>query len=80
MGYEYFYQIIAEWLLLSMLICIDFPLQILIMDIFFKIFLSMLPLLPTTVASGHKDAAPAWCETLSREKFARLFPQDHARL
>ena len=29
MGYEYFYQNIAEWLLLSMLIFIDSPLQIL---------------------------------------------------
>ncbi len=35
MGYEYFYQNIAGWLLLSMLISIDFPLQILILDNFF---------------------------------------------
>ena len=35
MGYEYFYQNIAEWLLLSMLIFIDSPLQILILDNFF---------------------------------------------
>jgi len=33
MGYDYFYQNIAEWLLLSMLISIDSPLQILIFDI-----------------------------------------------
>jgi len=33
MGYEYFYQNIAEWLLLSMLISIDSPLQILILNI-----------------------------------------------
>jgi hypothetical protein len=35
MGYEYFYQNIAEGLLLSMLIFIDSPLQILILDNFF---------------------------------------------
>jgi hypothetical protein len=29
MGYEYFYQNIAEWLLLSMLISMDSPHQIL---------------------------------------------------
>jgi hypothetical protein len=34
MGYEYFYQNIAEWLLLSMLIFIDAQLQILILDNF----------------------------------------------
>jgi hypothetical protein len=34
MGYEYFYQNIAEWLLLSMLLFIDSPLQILILDFF----------------------------------------------
>ena len=34
MGYEYFYQNIAGWLLLSMLISIDSPLQILILDNF----------------------------------------------
>ena len=38
MGYEYFYQNIAEWLLLSMLIFIDSPLQILILDNIFLIF------------------------------------------
>jgi len=38
MGYEYFYQNIAEWLLLSMLISIDSLLQILILDIFFNFF------------------------------------------
>ena len=38
MGYEYFYQNIAEWLLLSMLIFIDSLLQILILDNFCLIF------------------------------------------
>jgi len=38
MGYEYFYQNIAEWLLLSMLISIDSPLQIFILDSFFNFF------------------------------------------
>ena len=37
MGYEYFYQNIAEWLLLSMLIFIDSSLQILILDKFFSL-------------------------------------------
>ena len=44
MGYEYFYQNIAECLLLSMLISIDFPLQILILDIFlFNVFINAAP-------------------------------------
>ena len=38
MGYEYFYQNIAEWLLLSMLIFIDSLIQLLILDNFFLIF------------------------------------------
>ena len=38
MGYEYFYQNFAEWLLLSMLIYIDSSLQILILDNFFLFF------------------------------------------
>ena len=44
MGYEYFYQNNAEGLLLSMLIFIDSPLQIFILDNFFIFFLSMQPL------------------------------------
>ena len=43
MGYEYFYQNIAEWLLLSMLIFIDSPLQILILDNFFNFFINAAP-------------------------------------
>ena len=43
-GYEYFYQKIAEWLLLSMLISIDSQLQILILYNFVLIFLSLQPL------------------------------------
>jgi len=43
MGYEYFYQNIAEWLLLSMLIFIDSSLQILILDNFFLIFFQCSP-------------------------------------
>ena len=44
MGYEYFYQNIAEWLLLSMLLFIDSPLQILILDIlFFNFFYQCSP-------------------------------------
>jgi len=44
MGYEYFYQNIAEWLLLSMLISIDSSLQILILDIFiFYFFINAAP-------------------------------------
>jgi hypothetical protein len=48
MGYEYSYQNIAEWLLLSMLIFIDSPLQILILE-FFMFFLSMQPYLRSQV-------------------------------
>ena len=45
MGYEYFYQNIAEWLLLSMLISTDSPLQIFnFRQFIFLIFLSMQPL------------------------------------
>ncbi len=45
MVYEYYYQNITEWLLLSMLINLESPLQILILDNFnFLIFLSMQPL------------------------------------
>ena len=54
MGYEYFYQNIAEWLLLSMLIFIDSPLQSLIVDIFFLIFLSMQPLAPDPFWSDYE--------------------------
>ncbi len=45
MGYEYFYQNIAEWLLLSMLIFIDSLLQILILDIFLIFFYQYNPYL-----------------------------------
>ncbi len=39
MGYEYFYQNFARWLLLSMLVSIESPLQILILDnLFFYFF------------------------------------------
>ncbi len=38
MGYEYFYQNLDRWLLLSMLISIESPLQILILDNFFIYF------------------------------------------
>jgi len=45
MGYEYFYQNITEWLLLSMLIYIESPLQILILDnfIFLYFFINAAP-------------------------------------
>ena len=66
MGYEYFYQNIAEGLLLSMLIFIDSPLQILILDNFFIFFINAAP---TTVASGHKNQLQPdarLCETSTR--------------
>ena len=43
MCYEYFYQNIAEWLLLSMLIFIDSSLQILILDFFLIFFINAAP-------------------------------------
>ena len=57
MSCEYFYQNIAEWLLLNMLIFIDSPLQILILANFVLIFLSMQPLfLPSpTHRENHRS-------------------------
>jgi hypothetical protein len=60
MGYEYFYQNIAEWLLLNMLIFIDSPLQILISDNF---FLSMQPQLLYINAKGA-NRFQIWLPTL----------------
>ena len=59
MGYEYFYQNIAEWLLLSMLIFIDSPLQILILDIFFNFFNQCSPY--SHIIRSRMHSPTQWC-------------------
>ncbi len=80
MGYEYFYQNIAEWLLLSMLIFIDSPLQILMLDILFIYFLSMQPLIPPSPSQAAVDCGGVFeeCKRANPLEWATQLPIGHA--